>query len=245
MSEPDRPPEEEPSPPDREETEETAKTGEPALPASLPSPGSVEWSELISRFGHGHDSALGELIEREAPRLLRKIEAALPDPLRARVGASDILQQTLIDLMRVQDRFDNRGTAAFRSMMQTMAEARIARAIRRERALKRDILREVGPPKGFGEDGARVAPGPVSGWERVPGDAETPSGVVGAAESADRLRDALKELSEDDRTIIRLIDYDDVGYVRAAEQLGIEVKAAQKRHSRAMARLKSLLERDD
>lgn len=216
--------------------------GERDLPPTPPDRGegasaaSVDWSALVSRFGHGRDSALGELVVREAPRLLARIEAALPAQIRARVGASDIFQQTLIDLMRVQERFDDRGAAAFRKMMLTMAEARIARAIRRERARKRDVLREVEPPAGFGGDS--VAPRP---WEAVAGDIATPSKIARGQESSARVRDALGQLPPADREIISLIDYDEIGYEAAAERLGIAVKAAQKRHSRALERLRALL----
>ncbi|MFN0060378.1 MAG: RNA polymerase sigma factor [Planctomycetota bacterium] len=194
-----------------------------------------EYSELLSRFGHGNDSALAQLVARETPRLLRRIDAALPAALRARVGASDIFQQTLIDLVGMQERFDNRGTAAFRKLMLTLAEARIARAVRRERALKRDVYRESTPQ-----------PGPVD--ESLPGlqiaaDQSTPSQIAIGVESSDRLRIALARLSAADREIIELIDYQDLNFETAAARLGIELKTAQKRHERALARMKELMKR--
>ena len=210
---------------------------------AVPTP-SVEWNALLSRFGHGSDSALAELVGREAPRLLRRLDQQIPARLRARVGASDIFQQTLIDLLRVQDRFDNRGAAAFRAMMDTMAEQRLARAIRRERAQKRDVLREVEPPEGFGAGGgggadgaraARAAPAALGG------DTATPSKIVRGKESAEKLEAALALLSEADREVIALLDYDEVPAAEAAERLGIAVKALHKRHSRAIARLRELL----
>jgi len=215
---------------------------EPAPPRAdddrIASP-SIEWSALLSRFGHGSDSALAELVGREAPRLLRRLDQAIPQRLRARVGASDIFQQTLIDLMRVQDRFDNRGAAAFRAMMDTMAEQRLARAIRRERAQKRDVLREVAPPDGFGApEGARSArAAPIA----LGGDTATPSKIVRGKESAEKLAAALARLSESDREVIVLLDYDDVPAPEAAARLGIAVKALHKRHSRALARLRDQL----
>ncbi|MGE3166803.1 MAG: RNA polymerase sigma factor [Planctomycetota bacterium] len=200
-----------------------------------PGPDSLQWGALLSRFGHGSDSALAELVDREAPRVLRRIAAAIPGHLRARVGASDIFQQTLMDLVRVQQRFDNRGPAAFRKLMDTMAEARVARAIRRERAVKRDVLREIRPQPRPGASSERPD------LDALSGSAATPSQVVGSRESADRLQRALAQLPAADREILDLIDYQEVGFEEAAVRLHLNVKAAQKRHSRALQRLRTLL----
>lgn len=194
---------------------------------------SLQWRTLLSRFGHGSDSALAELVEQEGPRLLKRIENALPAKLQARVGASDIFQQTLMDLAQMQDRFDNRGAAAFRKLVNTMVESRIAQTLRRERAQKRDVLREVQPPPGFG------AESPI---DRISSPAPAPSKIVQGQEAADAMRAALTQLPEADREILQLIDYEELSYADAAARLGIELKAVHKRHSRALQRLRNLLD---
>lgn len=211
-----------------------AGPGRPASAAA--SLASVQWRAILSRFGHGNDSALVELIEQEGPRLLRRIEAALPARVRVRVGASDIFQQTLMDLAQAQDQFDNRGPAAFRKLVNTMAESRVAQAIRRERARKRDVLREVHAPQGFGDESVA---GPIV--EQVAGDTPQPSQLVRQQESAEHLRTALAQLSESDRQVLRLVDYEELDHATVAARLGITAKAVQKRHSRALERLRELL----
>ena len=105
-------------------------------------PGSVE---LLRRFADGDESALEHLIEVEGARLLPYIERRLPAFLRRRVGASDILQNTVVDLLDVRERFEDRGVPAFRKMLNVMADLAIARAIERERAQKRDVGKDRGP----------------------------------------------------------------------------------------------------
>ena len=216
-----------------ERADREAAEPQPPLPFDF---ASQEWQALLSRFEGGSDSALVELIEQEGPRILRRIERALPAKLQPRVGASDIFQQTLMDLAQAQARFDNRGAAAFRKLMNTMVEARIAQSLRRERAQKRDVLREVEPPPGFGEQP------PI---ERVSADQPAPSQIVRGQEAANALRVALERLAEKDREILQMIDYDEISFAEAAERLGINVKAVHKRHSRALERLRSKLGDDD
>ena len=47
---------------------------------------------LLSRFARGEDRALGMLIQRETPRILRRARARMKGRIRRRLGASDILQ---------------------------------------------------------------------------------------------------------------------------------------------------------
>ena len=63
-------------------------------------------------------------------------------------------------------------------------------------------------------------------------------------EDAVLLQRCFSRLSVNDREIIQLIDYDEVGYEQAAEALEITSEAARQRHSRAIARLRDFLEKE-
>jgi len=89
-------------------------------------PGSVE---LLRRFAEGDEAALERLVVKEGARLLPYIERRLPAWLRRRVGASDILQNTIVDLLDVREQFEDRGIPAFRRLLNVMAELALARAI--------------------------------------------------------------------------------------------------------------------
>lgn len=197
-----------------------------------------ESERLLARFADGDESALRDLVDREGGGVLRHIEARMPAHLKKRFGASDIVQQTIIDLVSLQKRFDNRGVPAFRGLLRTMAERNLASAAARERALKRDVIRETTPPPGFTDDS--LPPSPI---EAVPAEKSTPSKALLRSESVESVQRALLELSEQDREIIRLIDDVEIGYEAAATELGITAEAARRRHSRAIARLRELTRR--
>lgn len=196
-------------------------------------PGSVE---LLRRFAEGDDAALERLVVKEGERLLPYIERRLPAWLRRRVGASDILQNTIVDLLDVREQFEDRGIPAFRRLLNVMAELALARAVERERAQKRDVARDKGPGTLAGGTGSQ------DGLARLPGAGPSPSAEVRRREDRERLASAIRSLPTEDREILQLVDYDQLAYEEIARRLGITAAAARKRHSRAVARLRELLD---
>ena len=191
--------------------------------------------ELLRKFTEGEEAALERLIEKEGQRLLPYIERKLPAFLRRRMGASDILQNTVVDLLGVRERFEDRGIPAFRKMLRVMADLSIARAIERERAQKRDVGRDRGPGTLAGGTGSQ------DGLQRLPGDGATPSREIRKQESHEALARAFAELTTEEQEILTLIDYRDQSYAQVSQKLGITEAAARKRHSRAVARLREIL----
>lgn len=190
-----------------------------------------ESSHLLTRFAEGDDSALGRLVDREAPRLLRHIERQIPKDMKRRIGASDIVQLTAIDLMRVRERFENQGVPAFRKMLSTMANFVLARALERERAKKRDVHRERHAP-------AQESTAAEELVERIAAERSTPSQVVSKRESREQVKACFEQLSDIDREAIWLVDYEGRSHPEAARQLGITEEAFRKRHSRAVQNLR-------
>lgn len=201
-------------------------------------PGDGGPDDLLHRFVGGDDSALAELVERESPRLLRRIRERLPSGLRRRVGESDILQLTAIDLLAIRDRFEDRGLPAFRRLLDTIADINIARAVEREGAAKRNFRAERSPVRT--PDSLSSPPDPLDG---IPGSVSSPSAPLRREERAARLEACLAELGDADREAIRLIDGVELSYEEAARSLGISPDTLRRRHSRAIARLRTLLER--
>jgi len=191
--------------------------------------------DLLSRFAAGDDTALGQLLDREAPRIVSRMRARLPRDVRARIGGSDILQLTALELMRIRERFDNQGVAAFRELVATIADHALSKAVRKERAQKRTPRREILPPAQPSGDSRPAAPAAI--------DTNTPSRELRGQESVDRLQACLAELIELDRRIVRMIDYEELSYEEVARRLGLTVSATQKRHSRIVARLRERMAR--
>lgn len=202
-------------------------------------PGEEQQSqELLSDFARGDGAALGELFRRESPRLLRRLRARLPQAVSQRLGASDILQLTAADLIEMRDSFQNMGMPAFREMVVKIADRRLSYAVRQEQAQKRTPRKEV--HAAVGDDGSQAHPDPA-----VLGAVESraPSRIHGESEALLRVQQCIAQLPSQDREVLQLLDYDELSGAEAAERLGISISALQKRHSRAIARLRESLRR--
>jgi RNA polymerase sigma-70 factor (ECF subfamily) len=197
----------------------------------------LELRDLIERYAKGDDGSLGELVRRESKDLGRWVERRMPSFLSRRYGVSDIIQQTAIELLAVRPRFENRGVGAFRRLLRVIAGRILANTVEREQALKRNSRR-----------GAVVRPGWTSGsltearGRGRPSDSDSPSGRVLRLERIDAVKRCHARLPAPDREIIRLVDYERLDHRAAANALGITGEAARKRHSRAVARLRALME---
>lgn len=191
---------------------------------------------LLSRFARGDDSALGRLVEEEAPWLLARMRKRLPAHLQQRVGASDIVQATAIDLIAVRDRFENRGVHAFRKMLARIADLNLAKVLEREHAQKRDAARDRRGLQLGAAESARL-------FTMIAAEQTTPSEVMMRAERVQLLEQCYRFLSQPDQQILRCVDFDGMEYSAVAQQLGVGVDTARRRHSRAVQRLRRLVER--
>ncbi len=183
--------------------------------------------ELLLRFKRGDRAALDELFGEEESRLRHHLTARLPRGLVRRVGVSDILQQTAIELIELRERFEARGRPAFRGLVTRLAERALARAVRRERAAKRDIARH----DSLG--------GVVDGVASLGG--STPSQVFVGEEKAAVVQRCFAQLPCGDRLVLRMIDGDGRSYAELARTLEVTEDAARQRRHRALAKLRRLL----
>lgn len=192
----------------------------------------AELDRLVEMYSRGDKSAIGKLVEHESERLARWLRKRMSPRLLRRFGLSDIVQQTAIELVTLRPRFENRGSAPFRRLLRTIASRVLARVIRGEEAKKRDSRQE----------GAIMTAGRRIAATLEGGDFETPSALAMRHERIAGVKQCFARLPVPDRQIIRLIDYERLDFGEAAGTLGISDQAARKRHSRAVARLRLLLE---
>jgi len=195
--------------------------------------------ELLSGFARGDDEALGELFRRETPRILHRLRARMPRSISPRLGASDVLQLTAADLIRMRGHFENMGMPAFREMVAMIADRTLAQALKRERAQRRAPEMEVDGPASDG-DGATHAARELHGGVET----RTPSAIHGKNEALRRIQRCIARLPAQDREVMQLLDYEELSCAEAAERLGTTVAAVHKRHSRAIARLRQLMRRE-
>ena len=210
------------------ESEEASKGSSPTESAAL---------ELLADFAGGSDTALGKLLEGEKSWLLRRIRSRLPRGVERRVGGSDILQLTAMNVMSARERFENQGLPAFRRFVATVADRVLADELKRESAQKRNWERHV--HRGV----QTTAPG-TDPLEQVAALQTSPSEVAMREEHLDLIKECFRKLNAHDRTIIRMIDYEQLGYEDTCQLLDISQDAARQRHHRAVSRLRALVEKE-
>jgi RNA polymerase sigma-70 factor (ECF subfamily) len=185
---------------------------------------------LLASGGSSAD-ARGKLLERYRDYLLLVAERELEPGLRPKIGASDLVQLTLLDAERGLSQFRGQTEQELRAWLRRILRNQAGQAVRHYVAAKRDVRIERSLTT-LGEE----SPGVHS-----PGGSQTPSRQLAAAEEAHSLAAALLRLPEHYRQVIELRNmerkpFDAIGalmdrspeaarklWVRAVEQLRVEL----------------------
>lgn len=195
----------------------------------------VEDSETemwLGRARIGDGEAVRWLLERYRGRLRRMVGLRLDDRLAARLDASDVVQEALMDASQRLESYLRDRPLPFYPWLHRLAEERLALAHRRHlRTQRRRAGRE-----GVGDDAptrlladAFVASG------------TSPSGRLIREEDREAIWRALGELAEQDREVLVLRYLDRLAFAEIAAVLGLTEGAARLRHLRALRRIGPLL----
>jgi RNA polymerase sigma-70 factor (ECF subfamily) len=193
----------------------------------MPEPDRSEPSdeELVRRVRSGDDAAARELFDRHLPALRAKAQARLPSSVRAKVGASDVVQEAWLSAFLALGDFEEKGDGSFAAWVRRIVERKVSDEVRRHaRVKKRSAQREVR----FGTKAQHLEPDLLE---------PTPSQVVGDAERADSLRAAVAGLDPDHATVIRLVHEEGLTLVDAGRRMGRSPDATRMLYGRAMQRL--------
>ena len=181
----------------------------------------------------GSEEALGQVLEQCRPYLLRMANEELASDLRAKAGASDLVQQTFVDAQRDFARCDGATEAQWRAWLRGILQHKLANLVRHYcQTDKRHIDCEV-PLPGTSADGP-------SGGHMAPD--TSPSAQAQAHEQDEALARALAQLPEAQQQIIRLRSYEELSFEEAGRRLGRSAEAARKLWGRAIEQLRQLLE---
>jgi RNA polymerase sigma-70 factor (ECF subfamily) len=181
----------------------------------------------------GSEEALGHVLERCRPYLLRMANQELASDLRAKQGASDLVQETFVEAHQDFARFDGATAAQWRAWLRGILQHKLANLVRHYcQTDKRHVNREV-PLPGTSADGP-------SGGPMAPD--SSPSAQAQAHEQDEALNRALAQLPEAQQQIIRLRSYEDLSFEEAGRRLGRSAEAARKLWGRAIEQLQQLLE---
>jgi RNA polymerase sigma-70 factor (ECF subfamily) len=182
----------------------------------------------------GSREALGEALQAYRAYLLLIAQQELDPELRAKGGASDLVQETFLDAQRLIGRFAGTTEGAWAAWLRELLLNNLADFVRHYRATgKRRLSREVGQPAGDSsmDRGGDLAAGTPS-----------PSVTAMAAEQVVALECALHRLPADYREVLLLRYQGDLSFEDIGRQLGRSGNAARKLWLRALRKLEQELE---
>lgn len=185
----------------------------------------------LSEARAGSAEALGRALETCRRYLMLIAEQELAPALRAKGGASDLVQETFLEAQRDFAQFDGRSEAELRAWLRRLLLNNLGSFSRSYFGTgKRQVSREVP----LAADSSTGEVGQV-----LRADAPSPSGFAMEREQKEELQKALARLSDDYRQVLMLRYQEERSFEEIGVIMGRTPDAARKLWSRAMERLKS------
>lgn len=199
-------------------------TPRPEPPLSSPA---AEFAGWLRAARYGSRADLGRALEACRAYLQLIAESELGATLRAKVGSSDVVQESLLDA--------HRGFPHFRGTTRDEFLAWVGQILRHNLLDLARRYREADARRVDRERPLDPAAAPVAELED---DGTPPDRRAVRAEDAARLRAALGRLSDDYQQVIQLRHHDRLGWDEIAAMIGRTPEAARKLWFRAVERLR-------
>lgn len=184
---------------------------------------------LLAEAQNGSVDALGQLVKANQNYLLLIANQEIHANVQAKVGASDVVQETLAAAHRNFEQFQGKTAEEWRGWLRVILKNQLLATTRQFAAAKRDIQRE----------------GPLADAERMKDQQPTPRTTALQADEALRLRRAMERLSEDHRRVIMLHKWEQLSFREVSQQMNRSEDAVKKLWSRALRSLKVELIREE
>ena len=199
--------------------------------------GQPDTNELLDRAGRGDALARQLLLERHRDRLRRMVAVRLDGRVAVRVDPSDLVQETLAEAAARLADYLRRRPLPFYPWLRQIAWDRLVEAHRRHlRAGRRSVAREVpGAVPLPDESVGRLA-------DRLVARGSSPSRRLIRAELRERLKAALDRLPPRDHEVLVMRHLEQMEIAEIAAVLNLTAGAVMTRHTRALARLRGLLD---
>jgi RNA polymerase sigma-70 factor (ECF subfamily) len=190
-------------------------------------------ARLIQAARDGSREALGELLESCRQYLLLIANQQLDPDLRGKVGASDVVQESLLEAQRDFERFRGQTEEELLAWMRRILLNNLANVTWHYReAAKRQVSREVA-----------LADAPLDElYNALVSPAESPSSHALARERDEALRQALEQLPQASRQVIQWRNYERCSFEEIGRRLDRSAEAARKLWVRALEQLQQILE---
>ncbi|QDV28321.1 RNA polymerase sigma factor CnrH [Planctopirus ephydatiae] len=198
----------------------------------------IQTDALLQNLREGNDKAVNELLERHRTPLRRMIELRLDRQMARRVDASDVVQDVFMEASgRLREYLEN-PRLPFHVWLRHLARDRMIDLHRRHRgALRRSMDREQALPVSQENSGDQL-------MDQFKDDELTPAAENIRREFEERFLLALEQLEADDREMILMRHFEQLGNNEVAEILGLTPPAAGMRHLRALRKLRNVLGED-
>ena len=200
-------------------------------------PDSNETQELLGRVKTGDNAAVEQLLAQHRDSLRRMIDLRLDPALAARLDASDVVQDVLLEASRRLKDYLRDPAMPFHLWLRHIAKDHVIDAYRKHRQAKRRSLdREQSLlPRALADHSSVEIMGQLLDQDL------TPASAAIRHELQRRLQKSLGSLNEEDREIILLRVYEQLSNQDTAEFLGLTEAAASMRYLRAVRRLQQEL----
>jgi RNA polymerase sigma-70 factor (ECF subfamily) len=187
---------------------------------------------LLERLGNGDAEAGDQLLCQHRDELWRQIDLRLDRRLRRRVDPSDVVQEVQLEALRRLPDYLQRCPMPFWLWLRKIAHERLIMAYRRHAVAGcRSIGRNIALPV---SSSAVLAP-------ELMARGSSPSQALKRQELAARVRQAVADLSDADREMVLMRNFEQLTNQQAAAVLGIDPATASQRYGRALIRLRAIL----
>jgi RNA polymerase sigma-70 factor (ECF subfamily) len=194
-------------------------------------------NDPIEQLRGGGRQALAALFEQHRERLRRMVELRLDPRLRARLDASDVLQEAFLDVARDLDAYLADPRLPPLLWLRLHVGRRLTTLHRQHLGAKmRDAEQEISLFQGALPQASSAALASM-----LLGRHTSPTQAAQRAERMLRVQEALNSLDPIDREVLALRHFEQLGRAEAAQVLGISQEAGAKRYFRALKRLKDAL----
>lgn len=195
-------------------------------PAREPSSIALGLHPLLVRARAGDPAAQSELLEHFRNYLLLIANGDMDQRLKSKFGASDVVQRSLLNANQRFDQFQGESAEELRAWLRTILKNDLRKEQRQFATEKRNAQLEIKI-----QEESTIARGLQDGQP-------TPSTEAIAREKSRALQQALERLSADQRTVIRLRNFERRGFAEIGTELGKSAEAARKFWARSIEALK-------
>jgi len=188
-------------------------------------------------MGGGKESR-AEGLDRYRQYLLMLARAQLAPQLRAKLDASHVVQQTMLEACQQRDRFRGRSEGEPAAWLRQILAHNLTDALRAFRRAKRDVARERSVQQALEQSSVRM-----EAW--LAAEQSSPSQHVTAEEEAVLLAQALGELPEAQREALVLRHWDGWSLREISRHMGRSPDAVAGLLKRGLKQLRAVLQREN